>query len=124
MTSQSIEPVALWQFVVATLFIFPKLALHVFIGSRIAALSDGDQRDHMDTRMMVSPLVAIFAHISHHRHENPQWHFRCGWTYRRRPIGMVYTLSILGTLSRSHIPAQDYIQFRPETHSPLGGHIP
>ncbi|RDB22457.1 Golgi apparatus membrane protein TVP38 [Hypsizygus marmoreus] len=46
----SIEAVALWQFVTATLFVLPKLLLHVFIGSRIAALSDGDQRGHMDTQ--------------------------------------------------------------------------
>lgn len=45
----SIEPVKLWQFVVATCFISPKLLLHVFIGSKIASLSDGDQRGRMDT---------------------------------------------------------------------------
>ncbi|TFK28827.1 Golgi apparatus membrane protein TVP38 [Coprinopsis marcescibilis] len=45
----SIEPVKLWQFVVATCFISPKLLLHVFIGSKMAALSDGDQRGRMDT---------------------------------------------------------------------------
>ncbi|EEB88373.1 hypothetical protein MPER_13825, partial [Moniliophthora perniciosa FA553] len=31
---------SLFAFVVATLFVFPKLLLHVFIGSRMAALSD------------------------------------------------------------------------------------
>ncbi|KAK7049605.1 Tlg2-vesicle protein [Paramarasmius palmivorus] len=69
MTPKSISSVALWQFVVATLFIFPKLLLHVFIGSRIAALSDGEQRSHMDTRTKVingllvggGVLVAICA---------------------------------------------------------------
>ncbi|KAJ3855659.1 Golgi apparatus membrane protein TVP38 [Lentinula lateritia] len=45
----SIESVALWQFVVATTFVFPKLLLHAFIGSRMAALSDGNQREEMDT---------------------------------------------------------------------------
>jgi len=45
----SIESVALWQFAVATAFIFPKLLLHAFIGSRMAALSDGNQREGMDT---------------------------------------------------------------------------
>ncbi|KAJ3821244.1 Golgi apparatus membrane protein TVP38 [Lentinula raphanica] len=45
----SIQSVALWQFVVATTFVFPKLLLHAFIGSRMAALSDGNQRDQMDT---------------------------------------------------------------------------
>jgi hypothetical protein len=42
--------VALWQFIIATLFVYPKVSLHVFIGSRAAALSDGEQRSHMDTR--------------------------------------------------------------------------
>lgn len=50
LASQSIEAVALWQFVVATFVVFPKLALHVFIGTRLASLSDGQQRKHMDTR--------------------------------------------------------------------------
>ncbi|KAF9006474.1 Golgi apparatus membrane protein TVP38 [Cyathus striatus] len=49
----SIEPVKLWQLAIATCFVFPKLVLHVFIGSRIAALSDGDQRNHMDTHTKV-----------------------------------------------------------------------
>jgi len=49
----SIEAVAFWQFVVATTVVFPKLALHVFIGSRLAELSDGDTRRHMDTRLKV-----------------------------------------------------------------------
>ncbi|ESK97656.1 golgi apparatus membrane protein tvp38 [Moniliophthora roreri MCA 2997] len=65
----SISSVSLWQFVVATLFIFPKLLLHVFIGSRMAALSDGERRSHMDTRTKVinglliggGVLVAICA---------------------------------------------------------------
>lgn len=47
---QSIEAVSLWQFVIATCFIFPKILLLVVIGSRMAALSDGDSRNHMDTR--------------------------------------------------------------------------
>ncbi|KAG6918923.1 Tlg2-vesicle protein [Tephrocybe rancida] len=53
----SIEAVSLWQFATATLFVFPKLVLHVFIGSRIAALSDGDQRGHMDTRNYLTAFV-------------------------------------------------------------------
>lgn len=48
--SQSIEAVSLWQFVIATTVVFPKVALHVFIGSRLAALSDGETRRQMDTR--------------------------------------------------------------------------
>jgi hypothetical protein len=46
--AQSIGPVKLWQFVVAQAFVFPKIFLSVFIGSRAAALADGDQRDKMD----------------------------------------------------------------------------
>lgn len=45
----SIEAVSLWQFVVATFVVFPKIALFTFIGSRLASLSDGEQRSHMDT---------------------------------------------------------------------------
>ncbi|OBZ76629.1 Golgi apparatus membrane protein TVP38 [Grifola frondosa] len=45
----SIQAVALWQFFVATFVVFPKIALFVFIGSRLASLSDGEQRNHMDT---------------------------------------------------------------------------
>ncbi|KAF8639453.1 hypothetical protein AX16_010308 [Volvariella volvacea WC 439] len=54
----SIESVALWQFVIATCCVAPKLLLHTFIGSRLAALSDGDQRSHMDTQTKV--LNAVF----------------------------------------------------------------
>jgi len=65
----SIEVVSLWQFVFATLFIFPKLTLHTFVGSRMAALSDGDQRGRMDTHTKVlngifvagGLFIAIFA---------------------------------------------------------------
>jgi uncharacterized membrane protein YdjX (TVP38/TMEM64 family) len=46
----SIEVVPLWKFIIATCFTFPKLALHVFVGSRMAALSDGEQRKEMDGR--------------------------------------------------------------------------
>ncbi|KAJ3574056.1 hypothetical protein NP233_g2029 [Leucocoprinus birnbaumii] len=49
----SIEAVSVWQFAFATCFVFPKLALHTFIGSRMAALSDGHQRDRMDTHTKV-----------------------------------------------------------------------
>ncbi|KAF8221720.1 Golgi apparatus membrane protein TVP38 [Tricholoma matsutake] len=65
----SIQAVSLWQFVTATLFIFPKLVLHAFIGSKIAALSDGDQRSHMDTNTKIingclvvgGLIIAVFA---------------------------------------------------------------
>ncbi|PPQ69568.1 hypothetical protein CVT26_001570 [Gymnopilus dilepis] len=56
----SIQAVKLWQFVVATLFVLPKVLLHTFIGSRIAALSDGKQREDMDphTKIVNALLVA------------------------------------------------------------------
>lgn len=62
---KSIEAVKLWQFVAATCFVSPKLALHVFIGSKIATLSDGDQRSHMDTRTVASlfPLKLIVSFL-------------------------------------------------------------
>jgi len=55
----SIETVKLWQFVTATLFLFPKILLHTFIGSKAAALADGDQRGHMDphTKFLNSLLI-------------------------------------------------------------------
>ncbi|KAJ7129782.1 Golgi apparatus membrane protein TVP38 [Mycena epipterygia] len=49
----SIASVSIWQFVVATCFVFPKIFLHVFIGSRIAALADGEQRGNMDTHTKI-----------------------------------------------------------------------
>ncbi|KAH9482932.1 Tlg2-vesicle protein [Psilocybe cubensis] len=58
----SIQAVKLWQFVVATLFIFPKVFLHTFIGSKLAELSDGEQRDHMDTRTKI--LDGVFIGVS------------------------------------------------------------
>ncbi|TFK94706.1 Golgi apparatus membrane protein TVP38 [Polyporus arcularius HHB13444] len=45
----SIQSVALWQFFLATFVVFPKIAIFVFVGSRLASLSDGEQRSHMDT---------------------------------------------------------------------------
>ncbi|KIY46635.1 Golgi apparatus membrane protein TVP38 [Fistulina hepatica ATCC 64428] len=62
----SIDVVKLWQFAFATCFVFPKLLLHVFIGSRMASLADGDQREHMDfqTQLLDWLLVvggAVFA---------------------------------------------------------------
>ncbi|OJT10205.1 Golgi apparatus membrane protein TVP38 [Trametes pubescens] len=45
----SIHSVALWQFFMATFVVFPKIAIFVLVGSRLASLSDGEQRSHMDT---------------------------------------------------------------------------
>ena len=44
---------ALWQFVVATVFLFPKVLLYTLIGSRLAPLSDGEQREEMDTQTKI-----------------------------------------------------------------------
>jgi hypothetical protein len=41
--------VKLWQFVVASFFVLPKILLETFIGSKMGELSDGKQRGHMDT---------------------------------------------------------------------------
>lgn len=49
----SIRAVNLWQFIIATLFVLPKVLLHTFIGSKIAVLSDGKQREHMDSRTKI-----------------------------------------------------------------------
>ena len=50
---QSIHTVKLWQFVIATFFLSPKLFLYTFIGSRLAPLSDGEQRQKMDTQTKI-----------------------------------------------------------------------
>ncbi|KAJ3528280.1 hypothetical protein NM688_g8019 [Phlebia brevispora] len=57
----SIEAVSLWQFVVATTAVFPKVAVHTFIGSKLASLSDGETRRQMDTQTKIlnSCLVVV-----------------------------------------------------------------
>ncbi|KAH9943350.1 uncharacterized protein BXZ73DRAFT_40674, partial [Epithele typhae] len=47
----SVQSVSLWQFFLATFVVFPKIAIFVLVGSRLASLSDGEQRSHMDTGM-------------------------------------------------------------------------
>jgi predicted nucleic acid-binding Zn ribbon protein len=79
---QSIGPVKLWQFVVAQVFVFPKIFLSVFIGSRAAALADGDQRDKMDR-----------GECSLQRHLAPCADRRCSheaaqhWPHSRQHVG-------------------------------------
>lgn len=62
---QSIEAVSFGHFVIATFFYWPKLLLHVFIGSRAAAFADGEQRRNMDTRKSMtdhmSPSLTHFT---------------------------------------------------------------
>ncbi|KAI5125062.1 hypothetical protein M0805_007485 [Coniferiporia weirii] len=60
----SIEAVSLWQFIVATLCVMPKLFLVVFIGSRIAKFSDGKQRGEMDTITRVLDIMSIVVSIA------------------------------------------------------------
>ncbi|CUA70085.1 Golgi apparatus membrane protein TVP38 [Coprinopsis cinerea okayama7 len=44
----TIESVSFWQFMVATVLYTPKLFIIIFIGSRVAKFSDGQQRGEMD----------------------------------------------------------------------------
>ncbi|KAI0069091.1 Golgi apparatus membrane protein TVP38 [Artomyces pyxidatus] len=60
----SIEVVALWQFMVATLCTSPKYLLYVFIGSRVAAMSDGKQREGMDTQTKIVNWILIIGGIT------------------------------------------------------------
>ena len=50
---KSIHTVALWQFIIATLCLSPKVFLLTFVGSRLAPLSDGKQREGMDTQTKI-----------------------------------------------------------------------
>lgn len=68
---QSVEAVSLGRFLLATLALMPKFFLHVFIGSRMADLSDGEHRRNMDpttkilnvTFIVIGILVAIFTGV-------------------------------------------------------------
>ncbi|KZS97758.1 Golgi apparatus membrane protein TVP38 [Sistotremastrum niveocremeum HHB9708] len=55
----SIETVSLWQFVIATICLLPKIFLTVFVGSRIAELADGKHREKMDPLSKVLNGVSI-----------------------------------------------------------------
>ncbi|KAG1770029.1 Golgi apparatus membrane protein TVP38 [Suillus occidentalis] len=59
----SIAPVSLFQFFIATWFILPKVMVYVFIGSRIARLSDGKQRNHMDTQTKIINSLLVVGGI-------------------------------------------------------------
>ncbi|KAG8218748.1 hypothetical protein J3R82DRAFT_4420 [Butyriboletus roseoflavus] len=59
----SIESVSLTQFTFATLFVLPRIMVYVFVGSRIARLSDGEQRSNMDASMLAS-----FSRCQSHDH--------------------------------------------------------
>ena len=58
---------ALWQFFLATFVVFPKIAIFVFVGSRLASLSDGEQRSHMDTSELLyacQHVTVLTAHLA------------------------------------------------------------
>jgi len=55
----SIENVNLWQFVLATIVMTPRILLQVFIGSRVALFSDGEHRGEMDTASKILNAVSI-----------------------------------------------------------------
>jgi len=57
----SMETVSLWQFLIATVCFWPKFLLHVFLGSRIALFSDGQQRGEMDTLTKVLNIFSIIV---------------------------------------------------------------
>jgi len=55
----SVEAVSFPQFILATLVLMPKIFLHVFIGSRISDLSDGEHRRKMDTTTKVLDIGSV-----------------------------------------------------------------
>ncbi|EPQ59287.1 hypothetical protein GLOTRDRAFT_35207 [Gloeophyllum trabeum ATCC 11539] len=59
----SIEAVSIWQFIIATTCLAPKMILHVFIGARLAALSDDRQREQMDPQTKILNAVLVAAGI-------------------------------------------------------------
>ncbi|KAF7313703.1 hypothetical protein HMN09_00527200 [Mycena chlorophos] len=60
----SISSVKLWQFAIATCFVFPKIFMQVYIGSLLAVLSDGEQRKHMDTQLKIINGVLLGGGIA------------------------------------------------------------
>ena len=60
----SIETVSFFQFMVATLCYTPKLMFAVWVGSRIAMLSDGQQRGEMDTAAKIVNTLSIVLGVA------------------------------------------------------------
>jgi len=60
----SIETVSFPQYMLATLFYLPKLMIAVWIGSRVAMLSDGSQREEMDTQTKIVNSLSIVLGIA------------------------------------------------------------
>ncbi|KAH7887835.1 Golgi apparatus membrane protein TVP38 [Phlebopus sp. FC_14] len=59
----SIESVSLPQFMLATFFVLPRVLIYVFTGSRMANLSDGEQRSHMDTQTKVINSLLVVGGV-------------------------------------------------------------
>jgi uncharacterized membrane protein YdjX (TVP38/TMEM64 family) len=68
--AQSIQAVKLWQFVFATFCVLPKILLETFIGSKMAELSDGKQRGHMDTSKVIRGLKLFSVFNMPDSHKN------------------------------------------------------
>ncbi|KAG9094163.1 Tlg2-vesicle protein [Ceratobasidium sp. UAMH 11750] len=60
----SIDSVAFWQFMIATVCYTPKLFIIIFIGSRVAKFSDGQQRGEMDTATKVVNALSIVLGVA------------------------------------------------------------
>ncbi|CAE6428312.1 hypothetical protein ACGC1H_000700 [Rhizoctonia solani] len=60
----TIESVSFWQFMVATVLYTPKLFIIIFIGSRVAKFSDGQQRGEMDAASKWLNALSIAIGVS------------------------------------------------------------
>ncbi|EUC62303.1 SNARE associated protein [Rhizoctonia solani AG-3 Rhs1AP] len=60
----TIESVSFWQFMVATVLYTPKLFIIIFIGSRVAKFSDGQQRGEMDAASKWLNALSIALGVS------------------------------------------------------------
>lgn len=87
-----------WQFSIATLFVYPKVALYVFVGSRAAALSDGEQRSHMDTGKVTSIIhqLLLYQRLLNSSNQSPQWPINWLWSADRSLIRVVRNNLCLG----------------------------
>lgn len=104
---QSIHSVALWQFFMATFVVFPKIAIFVLVGSRLASLSDGEQRSHMDTSRCtaLSPYGALHACHSNEDPEHLHLRRRCFDHCSRELVSFRSSPPQLNTnISQGHIP--------------------
>lgn len=94
---QSIDTVQLWQFVIATLFILPRVLLQVFIGSRIAVLSDGKKTDSGKDSGTVQHVADTYS-----RHDDDKRISRSRWCYTLNILQLVRVLPIFFTWFSEH----------------------